>query len=117
MHAEQSGGDEQEPPLTNDCSITPLMNRRFAIALAVIAFAGAVWWLLLPSTQHSQESKESPGHLVGALPPPPPRPGVGRGDGVSKSAVKDVNLSLDRIAGASLQEVSDLLASRSPEEI
>jgi hypothetical protein len=112
---EQSGADEKAPALENDWSITPLMNRQLAIALAVIAFAGAVWSLLPSSRQRSQERKESPGRLVGAL--PPPRPGAGKGDGVSKDAAKDVDLSLDRIAGASLQEVSDLLASRSPKEI
>ncbi|MBA3608124.1 MAG: hypothetical protein H0W43_06390 [Chthoniobacterales bacterium] len=91
------------------------MIRHIAIVLGVVALGGAAWWLLPSSTYISNRSIESPGHPVGAL--PPPRTGASGLKGVSNEDVKHANLSLDRIAGASVQEVYDLLASRNPEEI
>jgi hypothetical protein len=89
------------------------MSRTIVIALATIALAAGLWWMLPHAKQHPRN--ESPDHSIGALPPPVHS---GRGVGaLPRGTTKDIDLSLDRIAGASVQEISDLLAGKSPKEI
>lgn len=91
------------------------MRRAIALTLGASALAAALWWWLPTSKQRLHNNKESPNRLIGAL--PPSSPATRNTMPVPAKAVKDVDLSLDRIVGASVQRVSNLLAGRSREEI
>jgi hypothetical protein len=91
------------------------MKRTIPIVLAAAVLGLAGWWMLSPYESQTSTEKGIPDRLVGAL--PPPQPGNSGVAGISKKAARDIDLSLDRIVGASTQQVSDLLAGRTPQEI
>jgi hypothetical protein len=89
------------------------MSRTIAIALATIVLAVGLWWMLPHSKQHP--GNENPDNTIGTLRPPVHSDQeVGA---LPRGMTKDIDLSLDRTAGASVQEISDLLAGRSPKDI